>query len=125
MNVNLLLTCLLVGLLVLAGCTGTITGVTVSDLPEEQVAPEEPACTETDDGIDPYTKGLTKGVDVEGIARERKDKCIPPFLIEYYCEDGIVKNQNARCEYACYKGECLSPEELEDIEDKLGNKITT
>ncbi len=34
----------------------------------------------------------------------RKDMCIEPFFVDYYCENGKIENINKRCE--CENGKC-------------------
>ncbi len=68
-------------------------------------------CKETDNGDDPQHKGT---VSVNGKTYE--DHCVVPntlthmanpYLIEYYCENGNVKNKTYECDYGCENGVCL------------------
>jgi hypothetical protein len=67
---------------------------------------DKPDCVDTDDGIKPGIKGRVTGYDEEGkYLIDEADRCLPPFLHEYYCEDGVVKSRNIRCRI-CDRGVC-------------------
>jgi hypothetical protein len=70
-----------------------------------QVEELNTGCTETDNGLDKANKGEIKGYTADGKYVEVADSCIPPFLVEYYCEDNVVKNKNIRCQI-CDRGAC-------------------
>ncbi len=57
-------------------------------------------CEDSDNGLNKEVKGTVR---VEGM--RRMDKCFGPFLVEYYCEEGEIANQNFRCE--CSEGKCV------------------
>ena len=59
-------------------------------------------CTDSDNGINSSAEGE---VTINGSTLV--DKCVGPFLIEYYCEDGKITSQNFRCEKGCSKGVCI------------------
>lgn len=90
----------ILAIFLVSSCT---TGNVVADVTAEDS--EQQACTDSDGGIEIREKGTANGYDVEGATIERTDQCVPPFLVEYYCEDGIVKNRNIRCQ-VCDRGTC-------------------
>ncbi len=89
---------------------------------------KERECTDTDGGDNPYVMGK---VTVDG--KTYTDYCHStqtfthysvPTLIEYYCEDGEVKNKTYYCDYGCGEGACRQePEEPQNsCEDSDGGK---
>lgn len=55
-------------------------------------------CTDTDGGNNIEEKGTTNGMS---------DECVAGILIEYYCENNQVVNQNHRCPNKCVDGACV------------------
>ncbi len=96
----------IIALFLLSACT---TGTVIADvIGIEQEAEEEANtdCVDSDGGINKAKKGRVSGYDAEGVfIKDEADRCLPPFLIEYYCEDGIVKSKNIRCQ-VCDRGLC-------------------
>ena len=83
-----------------SSCT---TGNVVADVVAEEPAAQN--CTDSDGGLEIRVKGTANGPNSDGKLIEATDQCVPPFLVEYYCEDGIVKNRNMRCQ-VCSMGTC-------------------
>ncbi|HLC96705.1 MAG TPA: hypothetical protein VJH97_05270 [Candidatus Nanoarchaeia archaeon] len=77
--------------LFLFGCKTEVTGNVIAE-----------TCTETDAGLDKLNVGTTSTEDVD-----KTDRCIAGLLVEYYCEDGKITNQNIRCEGSCSVGKCV------------------
>ena len=59
--------------------------------------PDEPDCTETDDGRDYDEKGTTtRGTE------EQEDECLANRLFEFYCDsDGDIREELYECPYGC------------------------
>ena len=75
-----------------------VEGRATSVLGEE--APAGTACHDSDGGINKEIRGtVTFG------NRTVSDECVGPFLVEYYCDDGRLANQNIRCD--CSAGKCI------------------
>lgn len=55
-------------------------------------------CIDTDGGNNIEEKGSANGLS---------DKCVAGLLIEYYCENNQVVNQNLRCPDKCVDGACV------------------
>lgn len=67
------------------------------------------ACTETDDGNDPYNYGFGTSVNDRGFEYRYADYCKEDKLIEYYCDDYSFDNvisHEYNCLYDCENGAC-------------------
>ncbi len=76
------------------------------------------ACTETDNGVDYYTRGTTSGVNINGVYVELEDFCrFDGKIAEFYCtpsgsfNPGLAYPRYTSCpvDYECYDGECRLP----------------
>ena len=99
--------------LFILGCSSKdITGNVVKDIEEtteiqqeaEPIETGPSTCEETDDGIDIEYDGKVSGL-INGKVYNYVDRCIGPFLVEYYCKDNKPLNKNIRCN--CLSGECV------------------
>ncbi len=100
----MLLSMALVLSLTFTGCSGNTVSAPVQGKATSALgnsAPVQAGCSDSDNGIDQSVKGI---VTVGGTGYA--DKCVGPFLVEYYCEDGKMTSKNIRCE--CSKGQCVS-----------------
>ncbi len=78
---------------------------------EEGVCKEN-ECKDTDGGDNPSVPGRVTFNDriyedfclTQGFVQTHVQK---PSLVEYYCENNVVKNKTYTCEYGCEKGRCL------------------
>jgi hypothetical protein len=99
-----LLSMALVLSLTFAGCSSSVktvytpaSGQATSPAVAEQ--PKAIGCEDTDKGIDTTVDG-----EVVYNGETYRDKCVSPFIIEYYCENGNLASKNIRCE--CSRGIC-------------------
>jgi len=85
-----------------------ITGNVVKEIEEEpieqQVETGPTTCEDSDRGIDKEDDGKVSGL-LNGKVYNYVDRCVGPFLIEYYCEDNKPMNKNIKCN--CLAGECV------------------
>ena len=103
--------CVLLGIalalsLTFAGCAKEdipMEGKATSILNDEQTEKpdEQNPCIDSDGGIEIEVNGTVTTAD----GKTAKDECVSAFLIEYYCEDGDIRNKNVRC--FCRGGECI------------------
>jgi hypothetical protein len=66
---------------------------------------EGPTCTETDNGNDPFTAGIT--TDIYGM--DYPDSCVYGSVSEWYCEGDTKGYENHECEYKCENNACVIP----------------
>lgn len=84
-------------------------------------------CKDSDDGINIYVKGITKGLAANDVMTKREDSCWPPnyygdgfeYVAEWFCQKDLATgkeyaiNTNEKCPFGCKDGACLkapSPE---------------
>lgn len=91
---------------------GCVDGVCLR-MAQNQTQQNTPTCTDSDDGLDFYTKGNTKsGEDIW------RDYCIGDSVQEQYCEGNIAKQyQSYKCSNGCEDGACIR----ESMESCLNN----
>ncbi|MBM3229000.1 hypothetical protein FJZ26_01085 [Candidatus Parvarchaeota archaeon] len=67
-------------------------------------------CTDTDGGVNYYTKGTTSGIDGNRVPATDTDSCIDSTnLIEWFCSGSYRTNTNYACPsgYTCSNGACV------------------
>ncbi|MFA5856170.1 MAG: hypothetical protein WC867_02360 [Candidatus Pacearchaeota archaeon] len=66
-------------------------------------------CTDSDNGLNYYIKGITKGPGADGIVYESSDQCSNDnkVLIENQCLNGKINAINYPCLFGCYSGACI------------------
>jgi len=100
MDKRVLIICAFLSIMVCGCGSSSITGGAVLDEPELEDVVE--ACTDSDNGVNINMQGKVY-FESEGYA----DECVGGILVEYYCEDQKVANQNIRCENECVRGKCI------------------
>ncbi len=78
------------------------------------VAEPYPMCTDSDDGIDIFEKGI---VDAYNFPEPQEDSCCincmtaptlgGPWISEYYCDGFEGEREIERCKWGCEDGECI------------------
>jgi len=77
----------------------------------------EDACTDSDGGIDYYTKGDFSGFDSDLNPLESYETCMEggQIIVEQYCgEDGTIQTEDYNCSeegMLCYEGACVNTED--------------
>ena len=135
MRINSLLFIVLIGVIVLAGCsktslpykslsdaklsspTGQVVAVekTVEPVVKEAapVQPEDSApttgssCHDTDYGKITTAAGKVKGVLDDGSEFEESDTCVGDVLYEYYCDGSNAEFAKEVCKRGCQNGFCI------------------
>jgi len=89
---------------------------------------EENTCTDSDGGKDYAVKGTGIGKNVnpgESETLQGSDYCriYPPLLIEYYCEDALLKEEEYECPNGCSEGACIG--DVEPLVENTGERRYT
>lgn len=66
------------------------------------------SCTDSDSGLDRYTKGTVSGIGNDGKPYSTTDVCVGSDLMEYHCNEYGSTATLKSCEYGCSNGACLS-----------------
>ncbi|PIN78260.1 hypothetical protein COV16_06180 [Candidatus Woesearchaeota archaeon CG10_big_fil_rev_8_21_14_0_10_34_8] len=66
-------------------------------------------CSDSDDGKDYYIKGIIRGNTEDGYTGSWGDSCYSNNvnLIEWYCEEGVAKQEVVSCSNGCSSGACV------------------
>ena len=86
--------------LTLTGCSAKTESVPVEGKATNVLSPDS-GCADSDNGTNLEIKGIAT---FNGTSKD--DECVGPFLVEYYCDNGKMANQNFKCN--CSKGKCVS-----------------
>ncbi|MBW2971132.1 hypothetical protein KY320_03155, partial [Candidatus Woesearchaeota archaeon] len=99
-------------------CDGDIDVVDVQYIASTCVESNEPGCSDSDGGNDPFVFGETEGWNLDHTARTvMVDACnAEGLLVERYCgqDDVIMSEYGIVCEFGCEQGACLQQPSCSD-----------